>query len=218
MFAPLFACLPVTIDARPIAYPVDEALGYAGLKILVERSLPRDSDYFLLAESFSGPLALQIAAGRPTGLRGLILAATFASSPLAWLPRWSHALARPWLFGGLGVGPRLGLGLGQCPPAITPLLRDALASVAPAVLAGRAREILACEARYDPEALREVPALVLAARRDRLIGRRQVDALQTLLPRAQVEWIDAPHLILQAQPDAAAEKIATWMATVASGS
>ena len=122
-------------------------------------------------------------------------------------------LARPWLFGGLGFGPRLALGLGQCPPAITPLLREALASVAPAVLARRAREVLACEPPRDHEALRDVPALVLAARRDRLIGRRQVDALQALLPRAQVEWIDAPHLILQARPDTAAEKIATWMAS-----
>ncbi len=211
MFAPLVACLSPTFEARVISYPGDALLGYAELKILVERALPRDDDYFLLAESFSGPLALEVAAGRPAGLRGVILAASFASSPLSWLPRWSHVLARPWLFGGLGFGPRLALG--QCPPAITPLLREALASVAPAVLARRAREILTCEAPRDREALRDVPALVLAARRDRLIGHREVDALQALLPRAQVEWIDAPHLILQARPDTAAEKIATWIAS-----
>ena len=211
MFAPLLAQLPATLDARPIAYPCDRELGYAGLLGLVRRQLPQ-GEFFVLAESFSGPLALRLAAERPRGLCGLILAASFAASPFAWLPRWSHGLAHARLFGGLGIGPRLALGLGRCPPAITPMLRDALGLVSPAVLARRAREILRCEAPRDREALAQLPALILAARRDRLVGRRHVGALRALLPRAQVEWFDAPHLILQARPAEAAEKIAAWIA------
>ncbi|HEY0138046.1 MAG TPA: alpha/beta hydrolase [Nannocystis sp.] len=210
MFAPLLARLPATLDARPIAYPCDRELGYAELLGLVRQQLPR-GDFFVLAESFSGPLALRLAGERPRGLCGLILAASFAASPLAWLPRWSHGLAHARLFGGLGMGPRLALGLGRCPPAITPMLRDALALVSPAVMARRAREVLRCEAPLNREALAELPALLLGAERDRLIGRRHVGALQALLPRAQVEWFDAPHLLLQARPDEAAEKIAAWI-------
>jgi pimeloyl-ACP methyl ester carboxylesterase len=214
MFAPLIARLPATIDARPIAYPCDRELGYVELLELVRRQIPQE-EFIVLAESFSGPLALRLAAERPRGLCGLILAATFASNPLAWLPRWSHGLAHARLFGGLGVGPRLALGLGRCPPAITPMLRDALALVSPAVMAQRAREVLRCEVPREREALAQLPALILAAGRDRVIGRRHVGHLQALLPRAQVEWFDAPHLVLQARPDEAAEKITAWVERLA---
>ncbi len=207
LFAPLLARLPPTIATRTIAYPGDQPLGYAELLTFVRGQLPA-GDYFLLAESFSGPLALCLAGERPPGLRGLIFASTFAASPMPWLPRWSHALARPWLFGGVGPGSRLGLGLDSCPPEITTLLRDALATVSPTVLARRAREILSVEAPRSPISL---PALVLAARRDRLVGHATVDALTALLPRAEVVWFDAPHLLLQARPDEAASTISEWV-------
>jgi pimeloyl-[acyl-carrier protein] methyl ester esterase len=208
LFAPLIARLPPGIAATAVAYPGDRFLDYAGL--LAHVQLPND-DFFVLGESFSGPLALRLAATRPPGLRGLILVATFATRPL-WLPRWLHGLARPFMFGGLGLAPRIGLGLGRCPPEVTPLLQGALASVRPAVLAARVRAMLGLEPPRDVAALASVPTLILAARHDRLIGRRHVDALTTLLPHAEVAWFDAPHLLLQACPDAAAAAIAGFIA------
>lgn len=213
LFAPLCARLPPEIDARPVAYPLDQTLGYAELVAYARAWLPRGS-YFVLAESFSGPVALRLATERPPGLRGLIFAASFAASPLPWLPRWAHGGVRPWLFRGLGLGPRIGLGLGRCPPEVRELLRAALASVAPAVLAARAREILAATAPATDEALRELPALLLVARHDRLIGRAQTEQLLALLPRAELAELDAPHLLLQARPEEAAAQLTAWIARV----
>ena len=211
LFAPLCAHLPPTIEPRTIAYPGDHALDYRELAELVRPQLPTSGRWFVLGESFSGPLALRLADERPPGLAGIILVASFASSPLAWLPRWSHALVRPALFHGLGLAPRHALGLARCPPEITALLRESLAAVAPAVMAARARAILELAAPPASEALRELPALLLAARHDRLIARRHTARLQALLPRAQLHWLAAPHLLLQACPEQAAAHIAAWI-------
>jgi hypothetical protein len=53
----------------------------------VRAALPTRGRFVLLAESFSGPLAIRIAADPPSALVGLILCVTFARNPypsLAW--------------------------------------------------------------------------------------------------------------------------------------
>jgi pimeloyl-[acyl-carrier protein] methyl ester esterase len=212
LFAPLVAHLPAAIDARVLAYPPDRPLAYDALLDLLRPQRPRDQPWCLLGESFSGPLALRLAAERPPGLRGVILAASFVTSPIAWAPRWLHGLARPALFSALAL--RLAgrvLGTHRCPPDVAATFRAANTSVAPAVLACRARATLGVDLRPLAAALADVPTLVLAARRDRVIGRRQVADIQTLLPHADVQWFDAPHLLLQARPGPAAAAIAAFM-------
>src|SRR5690349_11358194 len=69
-------------DVQVVDYPRDRALGYAALEEFVRERLPREMDYFLLAESFSGPIAISIAASSPSHLKGLILCGSFAANPL----------------------------------------------------------------------------------------------------------------------------------------
>jgi hypothetical protein len=54
-----------------IGYPPDRPMGYAELESLVRHSLPESERYVLLAESFSGPIAIRVAANPPPGLAGL---------------------------------------------------------------------------------------------------------------------------------------------------
>ncbi|MFZ0787536.1 MAG: hypothetical protein WAM67_17255, partial [Candidatus Acidiferrales bacterium] len=70
-------------DFKPIvaAYPNDPKLGYPELEHLARAVLPEDEPFILLGESFSGPIAISIAASNPPGLLGLILCCTFARSP-----------------------------------------------------------------------------------------------------------------------------------------
>ena len=58
------------IETRVIAYPPDRAMTYAEHEAFVRDKLPADEDYFLLAESFSGPIGISIAAATPPRLRG----------------------------------------------------------------------------------------------------------------------------------------------------
>src|SRR4051812_248219 len=81
LFAAFIAALPGR-DVRVIAYPADRAMTYSQLEEFVREGLPRGEDYFLLAESFSGPIGISIAATTPPRLKGLILCGTFATNPL----------------------------------------------------------------------------------------------------------------------------------------
>src|SRR5580698_7334133 len=106
LFAEFLKALDLGVSANVVPYPPDIPLGYDELEPLVRSALPTRGRFVLLGESFSGPLAIRIAALRPPALVGLILCVTFASNPypyLAWvrrlaaflplksLPRWLRA-------------------------------------------------------------------------------------------------------------------------------
>ena len=106
LFADFLKALDLGVRTRVVPYPPDVPLGYDELEPLVRAALPAQGAFVLLGESFSGPLAIRIAARPPPGLTGLILCVTFASNPyprLAWarrlaafiplksVPRWIRA-------------------------------------------------------------------------------------------------------------------------------
>jgi pimeloyl-ACP methyl ester carboxylesterase len=87
-FRPLMERLPATIRPLPLNYPDAGPHGYRALLDFVRRELADIPPYVVLASSFSGPLAVMLAATEPRRVRGVILAATFASplsGPLALL-------------------------------------------------------------------------------------------------------------------------------------
>lgn len=207
LFAPLLAALGTGIEARAIAYPPDRALDYARLADFVRPQLPADRPFVLLGESFSGPLAIRVAAERPPGLLGLVLCCTFLRNP------------RPWL--GAIAGPLLGLlPLRHLPvaPACFALagrdsnahwraeLRAALAPQASAVLRARLRAVLAVDVRKEAAAI-ELPVLVLCATRDLIVPLAASRALLQCLPRATSIDLDGPHFLLQVASSAAAAEL-----------
>jgi pimeloyl-ACP methyl ester carboxylesterase len=122
--------------------------------------LPSDDDYILVAESFSGPIGIAIAASRPAGLRGLILCVSFASNPLPMFSRLSRLV---------GALPALAF----TPPGARCVRRArtdygvrtaAMAKVSARVLAARVAAILAVDRRAQLARI-NVPLLYLRARR-----------------------------------------------------
>src|SRR6516225_8307668 len=85
LFEPLLPFLPPSLVAVVLAYPPDRPLDYAELLPYVEAAIPDGQEFLVLGESFSGPLALLLAARQPPGLRGIILCASFARSPLPFI-------------------------------------------------------------------------------------------------------------------------------------
>jgi pimeloyl-ACP methyl ester carboxylesterase len=72
--------LAVFRPVRVIPFPNDKPLTYEELTAHVLKRLP-DSRFVLLGESFSGPIAIEIAA-RQQRIAGLVLAASFARHPM----------------------------------------------------------------------------------------------------------------------------------------
>src|ERR1700761_1771928 len=94
LFQGLRQAFGAAYETLAISYPKDVPLGYEALEAQVREQLPTQP-FVLFGESFSGPIAIRIAADPPTGLIGLILCATFAKNPyprLAWAKRFASYL------------------------------------------------------------------------------------------------------------------------------
>jgi pimeloyl-ACP methyl ester carboxylesterase len=216
LFAPLLAFLSPTMTPTVVAYFPDRSCGYAELLPLVEEVVPDGREFLVLGESFSGPLALLLAAQQPPGLRGVVLCATFARSPLPYFARWLRGLIRPWWFRAV---PRWLIRWGLLGRFETPPLRQlveaAIAEVQPKVLAARARAILAVDVGSQLQAC-PVPVLYLAATEDRLVRRSNFGYISRLQKRVEAVTLVGPHLVLQVAPEKAARVIEAFAASCAS--
>jgi len=213
LFRPLVASLPAEVEPITVAYPPGVPLGYSQLLDLVLAAAP-PGPFVLLGESFSGPLAVMAAATRPVGLRGLILCATFVTCPVPLVPRWARHLARPWLF---RLYPALGylrFLLSRAASAeLRSLASEALASVRPAVLAHRVREVVGVDvaallAGYTGQ------ALYLRGRQDWVVPRSAMQAVLRANPSIERLEVPGPHMVLQSNPTAAADGIARFIKRV----
>ena len=209
--SPFFFCLACTalVDQLSlyrrvgvVPYPAHRPLGYEDLTTFVKKRAPKEP-FVVLGESFSGPIAIEVAAAEPR-VTGLILASSFARHPM---PSLLAPLART-------------LNLKRVPRRIVEFVL--LGSTATTEIAGRLdqvlnllpREIIQTRAsdalRVDKRnRLREItcPVLCLHGRFDRLVRRRAVDEIISEQPRCQVHWFDASHMLLETHAKEAAEVI-----------
>jgi pimeloyl-ACP methyl ester carboxylesterase len=202
IYGPLVEAAPPGIETLSVSYPAGAANGYDDLMPLCRAALPRGRPFHLLGWSFSGPLALRIAAERPPGLRGVVLASSFVRRP-SWVPAAMHRLARPWLFKLYPPAAQLKALLGrQDTPELRRLLREAHALAGAEALAGRVRAAMTVDAR---EALRAcvVPILYLRATRDEVVRARCADEVRALAPATEIVELPGSHLTLIAAPAAA---------------
>jgi len=211
-FAAVLRALNDRLRCVVVRYP-DEPLEYAEYERLARSALPRDRPFVLLGESFSGPVALSIAATKPPGLVGYVLCASFASCPRPLL-----RILRPLL----GLLP-----IQHTPGALsahfllgrfaTPELRRANASALRRVSPQTLRARLKVVADVDVSAkLCEigVPGPYLRGTEDRLVPRGICHALLRHAPRLRVVDIEGPHFLLQVNPRAAAQAIGEFVESV----
>jgi pimeloyl-[acyl-carrier protein] methyl ester esterase len=215
LYAPLVAARPRAFSPELVSYPPDAVLGQDELLALVRARLPRGR-FLLLAESFSGPLAIRLAAERPPGLIALVLAATYLHAPLDPLLHPIRGLVGARLFGFPlpAAAVRWFLAGGDAPGALVAEVQRAVAGVSPAVMAGRAADALRVDAREDLARV-EAPILFLAPTRDRLIRRDVADELLAIRPDAEVALLDAPHMVLQRCPQASLARIEEFLRRLA---
>src|SRR5246127_4777380 len=87
LFADFASAVPMSLETRVLSYPNDILLSNSQLLDLIRSFVPASEPFVLLAESFSTPLSIQFAAANPPNLKGLILCAGFATSPLRGVMR-----------------------------------------------------------------------------------------------------------------------------------
>jgi pimeloyl-[acyl-carrier protein] methyl ester esterase len=208
-FAPLIHALGTEVPTQIVRYP-DAPLGYESLQQMVAAALPCGRPYVLLGESFSGPIAVSVAAQAPRGLLGCILCASFIVNPRRML-----RLALP--FAGLlppqqfpsAIADFLVMGR-FATPELRQMQRDARRRVSSATLLARLQAI----ARVDVgDALKgtRLPTLYLRATQDRLIPRSAGQRYLRYAQAGRVVELEGPHFLLQARPQASAAAIRTFL-------
>jgi len=213
LFEPLVGVLAST-RCLPVAYPCDQLLGYDALEALVRARLPTGDPFLVVAESFSGPLGIRLAAAPPPGLAGVMLVATFATSPVR-IPAWLVRALAPMLSSAspprslvtrrlLGPSP---------PPALADALMAAIHQVDPAVIAHRQVAVLEVDVRPHL-ANAAVPLAYLQATQDRVVQARCGRAIQAVHPGLELTRIPGPHLLLQSEPKACAAAIEGWWSSL----
>jgi pimeloyl-ACP methyl ester carboxylesterase len=189
-----------------IAYPKDQPMGYDELEGIVLAALPKQQSFVLLGESFSGPLAIRIAARKPSGLVGLILCVTFAKNPYPRLA-WARPLAAYLPVKSLPRWVRAPLMWGSASPKRAPTrMARAMSGVSSAVIRRRIAALLTVDETVALGRLK-IPTLVLRAIHDRVISKRATQAILEALPSAKQVDVEGPHLLLRTQPSRCAEII-----------
>ena len=202
LLRPLARRLSTYRPVHLIDYPVDRFLNYDQLVLHVKARLP-DDRFVILGESFSGPVAIEIAA-TDAKAAGLILASSFARHPLpTLLAAFTGLLDLRWIPTSVVVAALMG---SAAAPEIKQRLRQVLAALPGDILRGRARDVLRVDKRNR---LNEItcPMLCLHGRSDRLVRKKYVDEIAAGRPGCQVHWLDSSHMLLATDAEAAAAVI-----------
>ncbi len=210
-FQPLLAELPPAVQALAVRYPASMPHDYAALLALVRRMIADVPHCHVLGWSFSGPLALMLAAAEPRKVRSVILAASFVRAPHPLAARLRFALVAPviWSWRALRRAPLLLLR-----PGTDAWRRAKLQSwrqVGARTLAARLRAIMAVDVRAELRALAQ-PVLYLASDRDGVVPHRNRDEILRLRPSVQLATLPGHHQSLYSHPQEAARAICAFLA------
>jgi pimeloyl-ACP methyl ester carboxylesterase len=213
LFAEFVRVIGSDADTQIVSYPKDVPLGYEELEALARAALPVHRPFVLLGESFSGPIAIRIAANPPTGLAGVILCGTFAKNPYPFLG-WAAPIAAWFPIKSLPRWVRAPLMWGSMSPQRAPdQVARAMADVAEVVIRQRIAALLAVDESASLARIR-LPMLVLQARHDLVVPRAASQRIMMIARHAQWAEIDGPHLLLQTRPAECAATVMNFLQTL----
>ena len=194
-------------DVEVMTYPNKNALSYEELVQIAISTLPKNQPYAIIAESFSGPIAVKIASLAGDNLKTIIFAASFIENPTIFpkflsmfakgAPLKSSALlrlAKPWTFGKWASR------------NFDTLLNEALNEVSHEVISSRIRSLMSANERTAFEAI-SLPMLYIQPSADRLVSKSNASKMRALNNAVQIKQVDGPHFILQTNPNDCAGSI-----------
>lgn len=212
LFQPLLRELPADWRAQVVVHPMDAHADYDVLTRLAEKALPAEGSLVLLGESFSGPIAIRLAAALGPRLKALVLCCSFARNPRPALARLSGLIgwlpaprALPASFSAHAL-----LG-GSAPAEARRLLADVLARLPAEVLRARLRMVTAADAAQEL-AMVTAPVLYLQADRDRVVPPAAAADIRRICPQTVITRLPGPHGLLQAAPLPCAQAMTSFLA------
>lgn len=209
-FRPLMKRLPATIRPLALNYPDAGPYDYRALLDFVRGQLADIPHCVVLASSFSGPLAVMLAAAEPRKVRGMILAATFVSSPSLPLARLSFAVRTP-LVAVLRLARRLPIWiLRPREDALRIAKQETWSRVSAHGLAGRARAALGADVREVLSRCQQ-PLLWITYDADDVVPTWRADEIRRYCIHARSVTLPGEHLAMFRDPESLAAEIVRFV-------
>lgn len=192
--------------ARAIGYPNGKLASLNGYARYVAAQVDSHARPLVIAESFSGLVALRWAASDPHVV-GLVLCGAFARNPVALAALGARM---PALTRFLGANYFASTGLMTADTARrrwSRELADAIGNLDPAVVAERLQLIATEDASHDASSL-QVPVFVVEFEDDLVVGRSASQHLAATCQGSTLVRVPGPHFALETKPRECAEAIA----------
>lgn len=216
LFKPFIELMESTDEITVVSYSTQVHKPFEALVDYVISLLPVNRPLVILGESFSGPVAIRLAARSDLNIQGLVLVATFAKYPVTPLRLASTILPLSQLF-------RLPVPefvvrrycFGEyTDERLTEILLEAIRDNSPEVLAKRAREGSAVDVTASLPDI-DIPCLYISASRDRLVPKQALDVIKAGIRHTEVAEIPGPHFVLQTHPKTCSALITDFMKSIA---
>jgi pimeloyl-ACP methyl ester carboxylesterase len=205
LFKPLLDQLSADIHAEVISYPTDRLLGYPQLEKYVEDKLPKNEDFILVGESFSGCIAYGLARKRLRRLKSVIFVASFLRPPSGMM-KLIHILPLSLIIrlpipGFVLKSYLLGNDAG-C--EMVGLFKEALKKVSADVLVFRLKQVAGLAVEIEELG---VPCSYVQAKTDKLVPADNIELFRSVSQELKEVSVRGPHFILQARPAECAKVI-----------
>lgn len=211
LFAPLLGYFK-QYQCQVIKLPKTGSQDYLYLGEYVKDSLPAN-DFIVIAESFSGPIAAQLARQKIKNLKGFVFVATFLSSPNTTLLSIARRLPIKLLTKSPGARyfiKKLFLG-NHAGNHLIEQFQSTVNQVPVNVLKQR---IQTMQKLTFQEFNNRLPAVYILPDSDKLVPKSKVKEFQKCFSHLQVKEIDGPHFILQAESKNSANIIIDFIGNI----
>ncbi|NOU24063.1 MAG: alpha/beta hydrolase [Methylotenera sp.] len=211
LFDSFVEALNPAIRTVVVSYPKTGSLSYKALTALASEQIqaakiPVDAPYMILGESFSGPIAIALAANTNGQLKGLILSCTFAINPRPLLSKFSFLVPaitynQFWLV----LTSKFLMGNFKS-EKVHQQLNAILPTVSPITMRSRLEAVIGVD--YSAMLAKiKVPILYLRGKHDNLVPSSASQHILKLAKAVTLVELDAPHMLLQMAPKEAATKL-----------
>ena len=217
-FEPFLKFIPDNVKITIIRYPTDKLLSFEETVECAAAQVAPGQPGIVIAESFSGPVAVEMIASGRVAAKALVLCATFAKSPHPIIWSVIRFLRLPML-----IRPEMPalffkmiLGDNKLIASLVPLWKKVHADVPALVMNHRLELINRVDVTKSLTKL-SLPCLYLQATDDRVVSSASLTDFKRCIPHLVIQRIKTPHFILQAAPRDCLEAIEQFMSLTNQG-
>lgn len=208
---PLMEALQPKLETIVVSFPNSRLNDYESLLEFVGQTTENLTEIYVLGSSFSGPLAVKLAAANPERVKGLILSATFVTSPRPRLSHFRFAMRTPVL-AALRLIRRLPVWLGHAPSDPLRMTKaETWTRVTPTALAVRTRALLAVDVRSELRRCQQ-PLLCMTFDDDNVVSLQSSEEILREAPHARRAKLPGKHFTHYHNPVPVAQAILSFIA------